>query len=91
ILFIFCAVLSAFSALCVGPVSFVGLIAPHLAKFLGFRKTGAGLMASALIGALIMSVADFLGRNLIFPYEIPCGVVATIIGSLYFLWIARKI
>ncbi|WP_333720473.1 iron chelate uptake ABC transporter family permease subunit [Campylobacter sp. JMF_02 ED1] len=91
ILFVFCAVLSAFSALCVGPVSFVGLIAPHLAKFLGFRKTGAGLMASALIGALIMSVADFLGRNLIFPYEIPCGVVATIIGSLYFLWIARKI
>ena len=38
-----------------------------------------------------MVTADFLGRTLIFPYEIPSGLVATIIGSAYFVLAARKL
>ena len=91
ILFLFCAGISALAALNIGPVSFVGLLAPHIASFLGFRKPRLQIVTASVIGGILMVTADFLGRTLIFPYEIPSGLVATIIGSAYFVLAARKL
>jgi iron complex transport system permease protein len=48
------------------------------------------LIYAALLGATLMVLADFVGRQIMFPYEIPAGVVATVLGGAYFLWAMRK-
>ncbi|MFD1702964.1 Fe(3+)-hydroxamate ABC transporter permease FhuB [Methylopila henanensis] len=84
------AVLTAASTLLVGPLSFVGLMAPHLARLSGVRGALAETIAAGLIGALIMVLADWLGRTIAFPWQVPAGVVATVIGGLYFTWAMRS-
>lgn len=84
------SVLSAVSTLIVGPLSFIGLMAPHLARQLGGRRIFDHLFLAALLGALIMMVADWLSRNLAFPYQIPAGLLATFVGGPYFLWLLRR-
>ncbi|AAU37810.1 Fe(3+)-hydroxamate ABC transporter permease FhuB [[Mannheimia] succiniciproducens] len=91
ILIIFSAFLTALSTLLVGPLSFIGLLAPHLAHFCGWHKPKAQLIGAVLLGTLVMTIADWLGRQLLFPYEIPAGLVATLIGGAYFLFMMRKI
>lgn len=80
------AALTAAATLVVGPLSFVGLIAPHLARMLGFQRALMQLAAAALIGALIMVTADWLGRMILFPRQVPAGLIATLIGGPYFMW-----
>ncbi|WP_404472157.1 Fe(3+)-hydroxamate ABC transporter permease FhuB [Vreelandella venusta] len=80
------ALLTASATLIVGPLTFVGLLAPHLAKMLGFQQARAHLLSAALIGALIMTSADWLGRQWLFPQEIPAGLIASLIGGAYFMW-----
>lgn len=84
------SILSAVSTLIVGPLSFVGLAAPYLARMLGGRRIFDHLLLTALLGAFIMIAADWLGRNLLFPYEIPAGLLATFVGGPYFLWLLRR-
>ncbi|MGS0897326.1 Fe(3+)-hydroxamate ABC transporter permease FhuB [Burkholderia stagnalis] len=69
----------------VGPLGFVGLMAPHLARMLGFRRAAAQLAGGALLGALVMVLADWFGRNVLFPFQIPVGLSATLLGGLYFM------
>lgn len=85
------AILTASATLIVGPLSFVGLMAPHMARMAGLQRPLDHLFASAALGALIMVAADWLGRNLIFPYQIPAGLFATLIGGPYFLWLMRRL
>jgi ABC-type Fe3+-siderophore transport system permease subunit len=82
--------LSATATLVVGPLTFVGLIAPHLARMLGFQRALPQLAGAALIGALIMVSADWLGRTLLFPRQVPAGLVAALIGAPYFMWRMRR-
>lgn len=84
------ALLSAAATLIIGPLSFVGLMAPHIARMLGFRGAAHQALGAMLVGALIMVVADWLGRNLIYPFQIPAGLFATCIGCPYFIWLMRK-
>lgn len=84
------ACLTAAAVLIVGPLGFVGLMSPHLARMAGLRRAGAELLGAALLGALIMALADWAGRNLLFPYQLPAGLVATFIGGPYFMWLMRK-
>lgn len=85
------ALLTASATLVVGPLSFVGLLAPHMARLLGFSRARAHLLGAALIGALLMVLADWLGRQLLFPQEIPAGLVASLLGGAYFMWGLRKL
>ncbi|MWJ28025.1 Fe(3+)-hydroxamate ABC transporter permease FhuB [Halomonas sp. ZH2S] len=85
------AFLTASATLVVGPLSFVGLLAPHLAKMLGFQHARAHLLGGALVGALIMTSADWFGRQWLFPQEIPAGLVASLIGGAYFMWRLARI
>ncbi|MDI4636954.1 MULTISPECIES: Fe(3+)-hydroxamate ABC transporter permease FhuB [Halomonadaceae] len=80
------ALLTATATLVVGPLSFVGLLAPHMARLMGFSRARAHLAGAALTGALLMVLADWLGRQLLFPQEIPAGLVASLLGGAYFMW-----
>lgn len=90
-LLVLVAVLTACATLIVGPLSFVGLLAPHMARMAGFARAGSHLAAAALLGALLMILADWLGRQLLFPEEIPAGLMASLVGGAYFMWSLRRI
>ncbi|POY44496.1 Fe(3+)-hydroxamate ABC transporter permease FhuB [Avibacterium gallinarum] len=90
ILFLFAILLTLLATLIVGSLSFIGLLAPHLAYSLGFRQSKTQLLAAGILGGTVMIMADWLGRQLLFPYEIPAGLVATLLGGTYFLWLMRK-
>lgn len=91
VLLLLTAVMTAAATLVVGPLSFVGLIAPHMARLLGAHRPIAQLLLSALLGGTLLVLADWLGRNLVFPWQIPAGMFATFIGGPYFMWLlARK-
>ncbi|WP_260853988.1 Fe(3+)-hydroxamate ABC transporter permease FhuB [Paraburkholderia sp. BCC1886] len=79
------SVLTAASTLIVGPLSFVGLIAPHVARYSGARRPGTQMIVAAIFGALLMGFAEWLGRQLMFPEEMPAGLVATLIGGPYLI------
>lgn len=70
-----------------GGISFVGLICPHLVRRLMGGRHQILLPASALVGAALMLLSDIISRTLISPDEIAIGVVATIIGTPYFLYL----
>ncbi|CAM4341453.1 iron chelate uptake ABC transporter family permease subunit [Paenibacillus macerans] len=73
-----------------GGISFVGLIAPHLARRLVGPKHEYLLPASALAGGLLVIVGDTLGRWVFQPHEIPTGIVVAVIGAPYFLYLLSK-
>ncbi|MNB73255.1 Iron-uptake system permease protein FeuC [compost metagenome] len=73
-----------------GSISFVGLIAPHLARRLVGGRHALLLPASLLAGALLVSVADMVGRVFMHPDEIPTGLVVAVIGAPYFLYLLTK-
>ncbi|ROZ80705.1 Fe(3+)-hydroxamate ABC transporter permease FhuB [Pseudomonas neustonica] len=80
------ALMTAIATLLVGPLSFVGLMAPHMARVLGLQQARAQLLGSGLLGALLMVLADWLGRNLMFPEQIPAGLLAALLGGGYLIW-----
>lgn len=83
------AVLAALSVVAIGAVGFVGLVAPHLARALiGARHSR--IIVSMLLGALLVCVADTLGRTLIAPAQIPAGLMIALIGAPYFVWLLRR-
>jgi ferric hydroxamate transport system permease protein len=73
-----------------GPLSFVGLMAPHLARRIGLARPGDHLTGSALIGALLMLAADFGARMAGFPYELPLGLFASLIGAPWLIWLMTR-
>lgn len=84
------ALLTAAATLIVGPLSFVGLLAPHMARMLGMRRPLHHLALAGLIGALLMTLADWAGRMAIFPFQVPAGLLATLIGGPYLMWLLRR-
>lgn len=72
--------LTAAAVSCVGGIGFVGLIAPHMTRFLIAGGQGSLLAGSGLLGALMVLIADTLGRTLFAPLQIPAGIVLSIIG-----------
>ncbi|MEP9380645.1 Fe(3+)-hydroxamate ABC transporter permease FhuB [Aquabacter sp. CN5-332] len=79
------ALAAACATMVIGPLSFVGLMAPHIAGRSGFVRPVPHVFASAVMGGLIMVAADWLGRNLVFPNEMPAGLIASLIGGAYFM------
>ena len=71
-----------------GLLGFVGLIAPHMARRLIGEDSSARLLwASALGGAALLTACDILARTLFAPYELPVGVVLSLLGGPFFLWL----
>lgn len=77
----------AAATLVMGPLSFVGLVGPHMARLIGFRRALPHLLASGLLGGGVLMAADWCGRVLFFPWQLPAGLIAAFIGGPYFLWL----
>lgn len=73
-----------------GGIGFVGLMAPHIARRLVGSSFGALLPTSALIGAILVIIADLIGRTMFAPLEIPAGVFTAAIGAPYFIYLLYK-
>jgi ABC-type Fe3+-siderophore transport system permease subunit len=82
--------LASVSVAVAGTVGFVGLIAPHMARRVFGGRHLSSLPAAGLFGALLMIVADMLGRGIAPPLEIPAGLVTAAIGGPYFLYLLVK-
>lgn len=80
-------VLTAAAVTAVGVIGFVGLVAPHAARALVGRRHGRVLPVAALLGSLLVVVADTVGRTVVAPAQIPVGVVTAVIGAPYFGWL----
>lgn len=90
ILLISSVALSSASVSIAGAVGFVGLIAPHMSRFL-VGNTHQGLIpVTGLVGGLLVVSADLLGRLLFTPLEVPCGIITAIIGAPYFIFLLSK-
>jgi iron complex transport system permease protein len=73
-----------------GIIGFVGLLAPHAARLV-FGPAHRRLMpASALCGAVLLVLADVCARTLLAPVELPVGVVTSILGAPFFLFLLRR-
>lgn len=83
-------ILTGLSVVVVGPVSFVGLITPHIVRNIVGVDYRYIIPASALYGSLLTVTADLIGRLINKPYETPIGIIFSIIGVPYFLYLARK-
>jgi iron complex transport system permease protein len=84
------ALATAVASLLVGPLSLIGLIAPHLARLAGFARSRDQLLAAMLIGCGVMVLADWLARLVVFPYQLPVGLFATLIGGPYLIWLLNR-
>ncbi|HDX9669140.1 TPA: iron ABC transporter permease [Bacillus cereus] len=73
-----------------GGIGFVGLIAPHLMRRLVGPKHQYLIPGAALAGALLVLMADTIGRWIIQPSEIPAGIVVAVIGAPYFLYLLAR-
>ncbi|RXZ78664.1 iron ABC transporter permease [Paenibacillaceae bacterium] len=75
-----------------GMISFIGLLAPHIARKLTGHSYKKVIPVSALVGAIILLLADLAGRMLFYPLDIPAGVFTAGIGAPFFLYLllARK-
>lgn len=89
-LVVLASLLSAAATLVVGPLSFIGLMAPHLARLAGLRRPLAHLAGAVLLGALLMGLSDWLARTLAFPYQLPVGLLATLVGGPYLMWLLAR-
>ncbi|PDT16679.1 Fe(3+)-hydroxamate ABC transporter permease FhuB [Rhizobium sp. J15] len=90
ILFGLSAIMTAAATLVVGPLSFIGLMAPHLAHGLGLRRPSIQLLAAALIGATLLVTADWAGRMIAFPYQVPAGLISALVGAPMLLIVLRR-
>lgn len=74
----------------VGPVGFVGLVIPHIARFLVGVDYRWVIPCSAVLGALLLVLSDIAARMVNPPFETPVGAITAIIGVPFFLYLARK-
>ena len=89
-LLVLAVMLAGASIAVVGGISFLGLIAPHIARQLVGHKNIHVIIMSGLVGAILLTFGDGLARGIQPPLDIPVGVVIAIIGAPYFLFLLRK-
>lgn len=82
--------LAASAVATAGTIGFVAFIAPHIARQLVGPNHGGLLPASAMTGGVIVVLADLIGRTVFAPVEVPAGIVTSIIGAPYFLYLLYR-
>ena len=86
-LIVFSVVLAGVATSVAGSIGFLGLVAPHIARKLVGPKHIKLIPTSALVGSVILLVADTIARNIIAPMELPVGIVVAVIGVPYFIYL----
>ncbi len=74
----------------IGPIGFVGLVAPHLARAVCGPDYRWIFPYAALFAAMLLLIADIIGRVIATPSEIPAGIVSTLLGGPFFVYVARR-
>jgi iron complex transport system permease protein len=90
ILLMYAVALAGVATAVAGTISFLGLISPHIARKLVGPKHKVLLPTSALVGTFILLLADTISRSMFAPIEIPVGIVVSIIGVPYFIYLILK-
>ena len=83
-------ILASISVAVAGTIAFIGLLAPHLARMLFGHNHKLLIPSSALIGALMLIISDTLARGLQPPLELPAGVLTSLIGAPYFIFLLQR-
>ena len=73
-----------------GPISFVALAAPHIARSLS-RASGAPLFSAGVFGAVLLLLADVVALRVFSPTQLPTGVVTAVVGGAYLLWLLQRL
>lgn len=82
--------LSGMAVALAGPIGFIGLVIPHAARVFVGNDVRRTLALSALLGPLLLTVADIIGRVVVRPAELQVGVVTAVIGTPVFIWLTRR-
>jgi ABC-type Fe3+-siderophore transport system permease subunit len=90
ILIVLAGLLTALASLFAGPLSFVGLIAPHVARLAGLGRALPHLAGSIVAGAGLLVASDWLSRMAAFPYQLPLGLFASLLGGPYLVWLLAR-
>ncbi len=90
VLLLLVAALTTLCTIVIGPLSFIGLLAPHMARSLHHFRATPQMLTAALLGGIIMVLADWIGRVVWFPWQFPAGLLASLIGGGYFLYLMRR-
>ena len=73
-----------------GIIGFVGLIVPHVVRFLWGGDYRRILPLSIISGATLLLLADVLARVVMAPQELPVGIITALAGAPFFLWLLRR-
>jgi iron complex transport system permease protein len=82
--------LAGFGVAAGGGIAFLGLVAPHISKRIMGPKHQMFLPVTALLGSLLLLLADTIGKNILAPTEIPVGIVVAILSAPYFIYLLMK-
>ncbi|GAA2247059.1 iron chelate uptake ABC transporter family permease subunit [Streptomyces amakusaensis] len=85
-LVVLAVLLCATATAAAGPIAFVALAAPQLARRLT-RSAGVTLVPAALMGALLLIAGDFAAQRVMAPIQLPVGIMTAAIGGLYLMWL----
>jgi len=84
------ALLSGLAVSFAGVLGFVGLLVPHLMRRIVGEGSRQLLLASAIGGAILLSACDLLARTLFTPFEIPVGIIMSMIGGPFFIFLVFR-
>lgn len=90
ILFASAALMTSAAVSLGGVIGFVGLLVPHIVRFLTGSDSRVVLPLSALLGATLLCVADAIGKTVISPTEIPSGIITALLGAPFFLYLLKR-
>ncbi len=88
--FLIIGLLVAVSVSTVGSISFLALAAPHIARITFGGRNRVLTIASSLIGALILVIGDAIARSALPPYELPIGLITSLLGAPILILLVRK-
>jgi iron complex transport system permease protein len=90
ILFISVGLMTAASVSLGGMIGFIGLLVPHIGRFMVGSDSRILIPVSALGGGVLLCIADLIGKSVLSPMELPAGIITAILGAPYFLYILRR-
>ncbi|MEK5100165.1 MULTISPECIES: FecCD family ABC transporter permease [Bacillus] len=82
--------LAGVSVAAAGPIGFIGLMVPHMIRYMMGADYRTVIPYSAICGALLLLAADIASRFVYYPYQTPVGVVTAFIGTPFFIYLARR-
>jgi len=89
-MFVLTAALTGVMVAVSGVIGFVGLIVPHIVRFMVGADHRRALPAVALVGASFTIGADLVARSVISPLELPVGIITALVGGPFFIWLLRR-